>query len=265
MSVFDEIIHHVQNQPIVKDLKEQINTSKLLPFYMEFSARFDEAPAATTQHHNFTHGLLLHTAEVWQAARAFLVASPKSAGFGLWCNEDIAAVEGGKKRHHDFWFTPEELFNAVLLHDFAKIVQYEPSGSFSWKKVRMVCNQETWTLRELSKYGIELTDNELVGLLGAEGGYSEYEVDWRPITALVHAADLWSSQAMRAFWDPAKAQDIRCPSCKAPMAMRNGTRGAFYGCTEYPKCNGITNITQTKPMENIFLDFLKKNYPLPQA
>lgn len=29
---------------------------------------------------------------------------------------------------------------------------------------------------------------------------------------------------------------IRCPECKAPMVLRSGRYGAFYGCSRYPAC-----------------------------
>lgn len=30
-----------------------------------------------------------------------------------------------------------------------------------------------------------------------------------------------------------------CPECKAPMVVRKGKKGEFYGCPNYPECNGI--------------------------
>ncbi|SFV29416.1 AAA domain-containing protein [Hyphomicrobium facile] len=30
----------------------------------------------------------------------------------------------------------------------------------------------------------------------------------------------------------------KCPKCKSPTALRTGRRGKFYGCTQYPKCDG---------------------------
>jgi len=43
--------------------------------------------------------------------------------------------------------------------------------------------------------------------------------------------------------DPAQAEAKVCPKCGAPMAIRRSRFGKlFYGCTNYPKCNGIINI-----------------------
>jgi DNA topoisomerase-1 len=34
-----------------------------------------------------------------------------------------------------------------------------------------------------------------------------------------------------------------CPNCGAPMVIRRSRYGKlFYGCSKYPKCNGILNI-----------------------
>ena len=34
----------------------------------------------------------------------------------------------------------------------------------------------------------------------------------------------------------------KCPGCGAPMAKRNSSRGAFWGCTTYPRCRGTRSI-----------------------
>lgn len=33
-----------------------------------------------------------------------------------------------------------------------------------------------------------------------------------------------------------------CPKCGAPMKVRRGKYGAFWGCTKYPECNGVIKI-----------------------
>lgn len=35
-----------------------------------------------------------------------------------------------------------------------------------------------------------------------------------------------------------QSQQIVCPRCGAPMVLRNGRYGKFYGCTNYPQCEG---------------------------
>ncbi len=245
-----ETLNHVAKLPMVLEFNTRIESSKLAPLFhpMLYGREFDHAPAAASKHHNFTHGLLLHTAEVWKTADMLYGELP----------------DGARITHDsEFPFTRDELFVAVALHDFAKIRQYAPSSNNCWKRAQMLCNQEVWTLNECAKQGISLTDNELVGLLHAEGGYTEFEVDWRPMSVVVHAADLWSSQAMRFMWDPAKEASVLCPKCKQPMALRSGKMGDFYGCTGYPACNGIVNMRDAPDVAGVFLDFLRKNYPLP--
>lgn len=43
-----------------------------------------------------------------------------------------------------------------------------------------------------------------------------------------------------AMVSPAK---YLCPHCEAPMRLRNGSRGEFYGCSNYPECEGTRSIT----------------------
>ena len=46
---------------------------------------------------------------------------------------------------------------------------------------------------------------------------------------------------------PGSTQTVLCPRCGAPMVLRTAKRGEwagnqFYGCSNYPNCNGIVNI-----------------------
>ena len=36
-----------------------------------------------------------------------------------------------------------------------------------------------------------------------------------------------------------------CPKCGCGMKKRNGVRGPFWGCVEYPECKGTLNIEDT--------------------
>ncbi|CAN5290002.1 hypothetical protein BH10PLA2_BH10PLA2_30580 [soil metagenome] len=142
MTQTDATFQHVLRIPIVRELLNEIETSKIKPLFEANSEKFLTAPAASTMHHNFTHGLLIHTAEVCQSAKAFIIVRPDSAALD-------AAAEADKDRCR-VSFMLDELFTAVFLHDFAKIVQYESADNHSWKMVTMICNQGTWTLRELA-------------------------------------------------------------------------------------------------------------------
>ena len=35
------------------------------------------------------------------------------------------------------------------------------------------------------------------------------------------------------------SEDIKCPLCGAPMILRKGPYGEFWGCSKYPKCKGL--------------------------
>lgn len=37
-------------------------------------------------------------------------------------------------------------------------------------------------------------------------------------------------------------EELICPRCGAPMVKRNGSRGEFYGCSNFPKCRMIRAI-----------------------
>jgi len=45
-----------------------------------------------------------------------------------------------------------------------------------------------------------------------------------------------------------KQGDVTCPQCGAPMVMRESKKGQnagkqFWGCSRFPQCRGIVNIT----------------------
>ena len=40
---------------------------------------------------------------------------------------------------------------------------------------------------------------------------------------------------------PPKAIDVPCPECGGKLQERQGKRGTFFGCTNYPKCKFIAN------------------------
>lgn len=40
-------------------------------------------------------------------------------------------------------------------------------------------------------------------------------------------------------------KSIKCPKCEKAMLQRTGPRGAFYGCSGFPKCNGTRAVTVT--------------------
>jgi len=54
------------------------------------------------------------------------------------------------------------------------------------------------------------------------------------------AAEIITKAPVRgAMVEPAR---YLCPFCETPMRLRNGSRGEFYGCSNYPECEGTRNI-----------------------
>ncbi len=48
----------------------------------------------------------------------------------------------------------------------------------------------------------------------------------------------------KSEYDPSFDWDQNCPKCSSPMKMRFGKFGPFLGCTKYPECRGIVNISK---------------------
>lgn len=38
---------------------------------------------------------------------------------------------------------------------------------------------------------------------------------------------------------------VFCPTCSAPMSLRKGSKGKFYGCVQYPHCRGTRSEDKT--------------------
>lgn len=50
------------------------------------------------------------------------------------------------------------------------------------------------------------------------------------------------SNCMKQGINMGKIEFKKCPKCGSPMAKRHGKNGQFWGCTQYPHCDGIENI-----------------------
>ena len=52
-----------------------------------------------------------------------------------------------------------------------------------------------------------------------------------------------SSPTQTQYFPDETEDGPRCPKCGAPMKLRHGRNGnTFWGCTNYPNCNGILNV-----------------------
>jgi len=52
-----------------------------------------------------------------------------------------------------------------------------------------------------------------------------------------------SAPSARPAQVPVTGNEPECPKCNAPMRMRTGSRGQFYGCSKFPECRGTRNLT----------------------
>src|SRR5690606_10473821 len=82
-------------------------------------------------------------------------------------------------------------------------------------------------------------------------GKSMYLIDGEQLKQLVKEAqnDPGDDLLNVALWAPvfmacAKVTDPACPYCRASMAIRNGSRGYFWGCRKYPRCRGKREVRQ---------------------
>ena len=45
-----------------------------------------------------------------------------------------------------------------------------------------------------------------------------------------------------------KKSNVKCPRCGAPMLLRNGKNGSFWGCSNYPECRITADDKNGKPV-----------------
>ena len=48
----------------------------------------------------------------------------------------------------------------------------------------------------------------------------------------------------KAIKDANLSDTPMCPKCGAPMKLRHGPYGSFFGCTKYPECNGVIKLNK---------------------
>lgn len=190
-------------------------------FFADTWDLFRKKPAAINHHHNFEGGLVRHVAEMLH------FGSPLTK---------ISNIE------------EESFIKVVLLHDYAKLQNYEIIAPGNIKYINVPYPVEFWTMNELARFGIALTDDEINALVMAEGGWSEYEkIQSSRLASLLHICDMWSAKVI------SPKITVSCPVCEGDMALREGPRGQFYGCMAFPNCKGTLDINnvELKPIENM--------------
>lgn len=220
----------MQNEYIdyIEIILESNACTRILPLFVEHREALAQAPAGQTFHHNFTGGLARHIHEMIL--------------FGLPVARALKTVDGEQV------INTEEFINVCILHDLAKLQFYkqEESGVYTYVKHAHVL-QEMVVQNMCAGAGMKLTDNEINALWLAEGGFSPLfgKVEATELAHLVHMSDLFSSQLLK----PRLVADAVCPRCGGTMVRRNGSGGAFWGCSGYPECKHTTNIAPSMKLE----------------
>ena len=133
------------------------------------------------------------------------------------------------------------------------------TGNFETKKVRVelgadITPGENYDLAyaELKKCVESKLNQEYANTKGNTSSNAQNDYDlpspptYKEVTADINPTD--------------STLDIKCPKCGAPMVLKQGKTGQFWGCSEYfkTKCNGIVNINQVK--DYLTTGTLTKNY-----
>lgn len=205
------------------EMNEKLNQylfgTKIYSIYTGELDRLEKACAGEKHHHNFSGGLIRHIVEMIE--------------FALPIQESLKTQSG------EDLIDKKELIVSIFLHDLAKIdfyAQDENSITYSYVKHSLVV-QEMVVQNYCSKYGIELTENELNALWMAEGGWAHLAetLENSPLATLVHMADLYSAILIK----PQLRSDTICPQCgKGELVKRTngGTGNIFWACNKYPEC-----------------------------
>ena len=69
----------------------------------------------------------------------------------------------------------------------------------------------------------------------------KYEINWIP-REQNQEADQLSKEALIKAGIKLNPEKLPCPKCDGFLRMRKGKFGAFYGCSNYPKCNSTKKI-----------------------
>lgn len=169
-SIWNQIIEIVDNTSIY-DFNRMSNLKNLLLNYKE---GFCNAPAARKLHHNYRGGLLKHTFDVINIS------------FKIF---DIYSLTN--------YFPEESVFISAILHDLHKIKTYNISNTdkITINKDFNV-EHDIWTINEANKYGLNLSYDEMMGILQAHGGWSKINSPTHPLACIIHCADMISSQLL---------------------------------------------------------------------
>jgi DNA topoisomerase-1 len=103
-----------------------------------------------------------------------------------------------------------------------------------------------------------------VGRFGPFLGCSRYSDKQNPCDGLLN---LDKKSRVVAPSQPPLATDLPCPTCEAPMNLRNGLRGPWLGCSRFPKCRGRGKWNEVQDDKKKALELALRNHdkanPIP--
>jgi len=160
----------------IQDKKRRIFVKELLYDYKE---EFCTMPSAKKHHHNITGGLLMHTAQVLKWALKIY-------------DENKVHLPGIKR---------ENVYVAAVMHDFSKVILFEKDESgkheYKYKDGTWNFEHDVWIIDKLVDYNVKPTYDEMMGILQAHGGWSKIKEPSNKLAAIIHCADMISSQLLK--------------------------------------------------------------------
>lgn len=228
----------MDTKPQINQLEGYLAETKVFPMFQHYKRELEECPAGTFHHHNFRGGLVRHMLEMIR--------------FGSPIVNSL--VREGQKLidYHEFLV-------AVFLHDLAKLEFYQASGDLTYSYVKHDhVLQEMMVQNMCAKFGIVLSENEMNALWLAEGAYSPVhgEVQATPLATLLHMCDLYSALLIK----PQLLPNAGCPKCltegreNGNLVQRSGTKGTFWGCSNYPDCRHTQNEDPELQLVDTFIE-----------
>ena len=155
---------------------------KFRAFLNSYKTKFTNAPAAKGKHHAYRGGLIIHTKQVLEAAIDIKIKYDK------WL-QDISH---------------ESIYICSVLHDLSKIHQYHIQKNIKNPEKDIISSNKGWNMEkdiwivaEAIKYDIQLTYDEIMGIMQAHGGRSTISSPTNKLACVIHCADTISAIFMK--------------------------------------------------------------------
>ena len=161
---------------------------KVLKMYDDLQEDFAYWPASIRFHHNKKNGLAQHTEEVLYCALKIFKTFEEELRKRLIVVSDIVLV--------------------AFIHDLEKLTKYKENNDydedkfqpnvyeFKYNYSKIDVHDSAKVVNLCSKYGIVLSDKQLNALSYHHGGWTKDIGQLEPLAALIHMADLMSSNVI---------------------------------------------------------------------